>query len=148
MIARKNQLFDDILDVDQKLKDAAVAGTPAGSRGFFFANPLDARRALPNTDIVKIDPYVQEYFKDGVLINRLQGQYTSREIAEAFGNSAKVSQWMRGETGGKFSKTASFAYRNLFLTPKRTFNFFIVNTVLKRKQNVLNLDQKIVPRLR
>lgn len=118
MIARKNQLFDDILDVDQKLKDAAVAGTPAGSRGFFFANPLDARRALPNQDIVKIDPYVQEYFKDGVLINRLQGQYTSRDIAEAFGNSAKVSQWMRGEAGGKFSKTASFAYRNLFLTPK------------------------------
>lgn len=25
---------------------------------------------------------------------------------------------MRGEAGGKFSKTASFAYRNLFLTPK------------------------------
>ena len=118
MIARKNQLFDDILDVDQRLKDAATTATAPGSKGFFFANPLDARRALPNTDIVKIDPYVKEYFKDGVLINRLQGQYTSREIAEAFGNSAKVSQWMRGETGGKFGRFASFAYRNLFLTPK------------------------------
>ena len=59
-------------------------------------------------EIVKIDPYVQEYFKDGVLINRLQGQYTSREIAEAFGNSAKVSQWTRGETGGKFAARSAF----------------------------------------
>ena len=33
-----------------------------------------------------------------------------------FGN-CKVSQWTRGETGG-ISRTASFAYRNLFLTPK------------------------------
>ena len=63
MIARKNQLFDEILDVDQRLKDAATLATPAGSRGFFFANPLDARRALPNQEIVKIDPYVKEYFK-------------------------------------------------------------------------------------
>jgi len=118
MIARKNQLFDDILDVDAALKEAVTSATPPGSRGFFFANPLDARRALPNQDIVKIDPYVQEYFKDGVLINRLQGMHTSRDIAEAFGNSAKVSQWMRGETGGKFGRFASFGYRNLFLTPK------------------------------
>jgi hypothetical protein len=81
-IARKNQLFDEILDTDQALKDAAKSTTPAGSRGFFFSSPLDARKNLPNREIVKIDPYVQEYFKDGVLINRLQGQYTTKEIAE------------------------------------------------------------------
>ena len=52
-----------------------------------------------NTEIVKIDPYVKEYFTDGVLINRLQGQYTSKEIAEAFSNASKVSEWMRGEKG-------------------------------------------------
>ena len=73
---------------------------------------------MPNTDIVKIDPYVEEYFKDGVLINRLQGQYTSKEIAESFGNASKVSQWMRGEKGNFAVRTASGAYRNLFLTPK------------------------------
>ena len=39
------------------------------------------------TEIVKIDDYVKEYFTDGVLINRLQGQYTSKEIAEAFSNA-------------------------------------------------------------
>ena len=67
MIARKNQLFDEILDADQRLKDMQPQlATPPGSRGFFFATPLDARRALPNTDIVKIDPYVKEYFNDGV----------------------------------------------------------------------------------
>ena len=62
MIARKNQLFDEILDVDQRLKDAATFATPPGSNRFFFSTPLDARRALPNQEIVKIDDYVKEYF--------------------------------------------------------------------------------------
>ena len=118
MIARKNQLFDDILDADQRLKDAATLSTPPGSRGFFFSTPLDARKALPNQEIVKMDDYVKEYFQDGVLINRLQGQYTSKDIAESFSNASKVSEWMRGETGNFAARTASGAYRNLFLTPK------------------------------
>ena len=117
-IARKNQLFDEILDVDDAMKAKAKADTLPGQRGFFFESPMAARRALPNNEIVKIDDYVSEYFKDGVLINRLQGMYTSRDIAEAFGNSAKVSQFMRGESGGAIGKTASWAWRNLFLTPK------------------------------
>ena len=118
MIARKNQLFDEILDTDQRLKDAATLATPPGSRGFFFSTPLDARRALPNTEIVKMDDYVREYFQDGVLINRLQGQYTSKEIAEAFSNASKVSEWMRGEKGNFAAKSAAGLYRNLFLVPK------------------------------
>jgi len=118
MIARKNQLFDDILDADQKLKDAATLATPPGQRGFFFSTPLDARKALPNQEIVKMDDYVKEYFQDGVLINRLQGQYTSKDIAESFSNASKVSEWMRGEKGNLAIRTASGAYRNLFLTPK------------------------------
>ena len=118
MIARKNQLFDDILDADQRLKDAATFSTPAGSKGFFFANPLDARKALPNTEIVKIDDYVKEYFQDGVLINRLQGQHTSKEIAESFSNASKVSEWMRGEKGNFAARSAAGLYRNMFLVPK------------------------------
>jgi hypothetical protein len=117
-IARKNQLFDEILDADEALKAAATKETAAGSRGFFFSSPLEARRALPNQEIVKIDPYVQEFFKDGVLINRLQGMYTTKDIAEAFGNSSRVSQWMRGEAGNAFTRTGSWLYRNLYLTPK------------------------------
>jgi hypothetical protein len=118
MIARKNQLFDEILDTDQRLKDAATVTTPVGSRGFFFSTPLDARKALPNTEIVKMDDYVKEYFQDGVLINRLQGQYTSKEIAEAFSNASKVSEWMRGEKGNFAARSAAGLYRNMFLVPK------------------------------
>jgi hypothetical protein len=122
-IARKNQLFDEILDVDDALKAAATKETAGGSRGFFFSTPLEARRNLPNQDIVKIDPYVQEFFKDGVLINRLQGMYTTKDIAEAFGNASRASQWLRGEEGNAFTRTASWAYRNLYLTPKATSQY-------------------------
>jgi len=117
-IARKNQLFDEILDADEALKAAATKTTAPGSRGFFFSSPLEARRALPNQEIVKIDPYVQEYFKDGVLINRLSGMYTTKDIAEAFGNASRVSQWLRGDSTNPFARTAAWAYRNLYLTPK------------------------------
>jgi len=84
-IARKNQLFDEILDVDDAMKAKATADTPFGQRGFFHNSPLAAKRAFGNqADIVKMDDYVQEYFKDGVLINRLSNTYTTKEIAEGF----------------------------------------------------------------
>lgn len=120
-VARKNELFDQILDVDEALKAARTPETPPGQRGFFFDSKLEAQKnfgGVPRDDIVKIDPYVQEYFKDGVLINRLQGAYTTRDIAEAFSNVSKVSEFMRGESGGALGRSASWAYRNLFLTPK------------------------------
>ena len=47
-----------------------------------------------------MDEYVEEYFKDGVLINRLSNTYTTREIAEGFTNVSKIQNFMRGETGG------------------------------------------------
>ena len=121
--ARKNQLFDEILDTDAAMKEVAKADTPVGQRGFFFDSPVAARNALPNNEIVKIDPYVKELFQDGVLINRLSGTYTTKDIAEAFSNSAKVSEFMRGESGGSLGKAASWAWRNLFLTPKAGSQF-------------------------
>ena len=67
VVARKNQLFDEILDVDDAMKAKATPNTPVGQRGFFHSTPLAAKRAFgPNADIVKKDDYVQEYFKDGV----------------------------------------------------------------------------------
>ena len=111
-------LFDEILDVDEAMKAAAKADTPFGQRGFFFSSPLAAKRNLPNNEIVPIDDYIEEYFKDGTLINRLKGMYTTREIAEGFSNAHKVQNFMRGETGGTIGKTFSWAYRNLLLTPK------------------------------
>lgn len=117
-IARKNQLFDEILDTDEALKAAVTKDTPAGARGFFFADKFEARRNLPNNPIVKIDDYVQDYFKDGVLVNRLKGMYTTKDIAEAFQNGNWVSEYLRGEKGPTFVKGASWLYRNLLLTPK------------------------------
>jgi hypothetical protein len=79
-IARKNQLFDEILDVDDAMKAAAKSDTPLGQRGFFHGSPLIAKRAFgPDADIVPMDDYVKEYFKDGVLINRLDNTYGQQE---------------------------------------------------------------------
>ena len=118
-VARKNQLFDEILDTDDVMKAAAKSDTPLGQRGFFHDSPLAAKRAFgPEADVVKMDDYVQNYFKDGVLINRLAGTYTTREIAEGFTNVSKLQDFMRGETGGPLGKTFSWAWRNLLLTPK------------------------------
>ncbi len=120
-IARKNQLFDEILDVDDVMKASAKSDTPLGQRGFFHASPLIAKRAFgPNADIVPMDDYVKEYFKDGVLINRLANTYTTREIAEGFTNVSNIQNWMRGEAEGQgaLGKTFSWGWRNLLLTPK------------------------------
>ena len=118
-VARKNQLFDEILDVDDAMKAKATAETPFGQRGFFHDSPLSARRAFgPTPEIVKMDDYVKNYFKDGVLVNRLSNTYTTKEIAESFTNVSKVQDFMRGETGGALGKSFSWAWRNLLLTPK------------------------------
>ena len=119
IVARKNQLFDEILDADAVAKSKVTAETPLGQRGFFHSTPLAAKRAFGNEpEIVKMDDYVKEYFKDGVLVNRLSNTYTTREIAESFTNVSKIQDFMRGETGGPIGKTFSWAWRNLLLTPK------------------------------
>ena len=117
--ARKNQLFDEILDADDVAKANTKTDTPFGQRGFFHPTPLAAKRAFGNEpEIVKMDDYVEEYFKDGVLVNRLSNTYTTREIAESFTNVSKIQDFMRGETGGPIGKTFSWVWRNLLLTPK------------------------------
>ena len=123
VIARKNQVFDEILDIDEAMKAKSTVDTPPGQRGFFFESPMMARRALPNNEIVKIDPYVAEYFKDGVLVNRLQGMYTTKDIAEAFGSAGRISNFMQKEAKTKFGEYASWGWRNLFLTPKAGAQF-------------------------
>ena len=44
-----------------------------------------------------MDDYVQNYFKDGVLVNRLSNTYTTRDIAEGFTNVSKIQDFMRGD---------------------------------------------------
>jgi len=43
-VARKNELFDQILDVDEALKAARTPETPPGQRGFFFDTKLEAQK--------------------------------------------------------------------------------------------------------
>ena len=120
-IARKNQLFDEILNADEVAKAAAKSDTPFGQRGFFHSSPLAAKRAFgPDADIVPMDEYVKEYFKDGVLVNRLSNTFTTREIAEGFTSANNIQNWMRGEAAGQtaLGKTFSAAWRYGVLTPK------------------------------
>jgi len=111
-IARKNQLMNDILDVDEALK-------AEGKSGFFYTSPLDAQRGIPNNPIVALDDY-PEIFKGGNLVNRLKGFYTSKDIAEGLLNSQKVSDLFRGEAAAvnPFLSGVAWGYRNLILYPK------------------------------
>ena len=119
-LARRNQLYDDILNVDSVAKSKITDQTPLGQRGFFHDTPLDAQRAFGNNvDVVKIDDYIQNDFKGGGMVNALQGKYTTKAIAEGFSNSSKIQDFMRGDTATTpLGKTFSWAWRNLVLLPK------------------------------
>ena len=119
-LARKNQMLDEVLDVDAALKSGErEALTPFEQSGFFHGSRKKAAQAFgPGADIVELEPYLKSYLREGVLNNRLAGLHTTEEIAEGFSNMAKIQDWLRGETGGQVSKTFTWAYRNLFLTPK------------------------------
>ena len=103
-IARKNQLFDEILDADEAMQKLLLkSDTPLGQRGFFHDSPLTAKRAFgPDADVVKMDDYVKDYFKDGVLINRLcwiliQPEKLQRDLLMY----SNIQNWMRGEAEGQ-----------------------------------------------
>jgi hypothetical protein len=124
VVARKNQMYDEILKVDQDLKAAIQDTTQFGDRGFFHDTPLDAQKAFgTNVDIVKLDNYIKDDIKGSPIVNSLMGKFTTRDIAEGFTNSAKIQDFMRGETGGALGKTASWAYRNLILAPKAASSY-------------------------
>ena len=72
----------------------------------------------PSSRWKKRERDVANYFKDGVLVNRLNNMYTTKAIAEAFSNVNTLQHIMIGETGGAMGKTFSWAWRNLLLTPK------------------------------
>ena len=126
-IARRNQLLEQLAKRDENIKRQIDAGTKAarpGEEGFFFTadevKNLRAERALPNQEIVKLDDYLAPFFKDDFAVNPLQGLYTSRPIAEAFGSSSDSFKFLfeprEGATG--VEKLGTWAYRNLILAPK------------------------------
>ena len=137
VIARKNQMYEDILSVDKAMKEGVTQTTPFGARGFFHDSPLEAERAFgKNVDIVKLDNYIKDDVKGSPMVQDLMGKFTTKDIAEGFTNTAKLQDFMRGETGGTLGKTASWAYRNLILLPKATSSY--AKTILSIPTQIKN----------
>jgi len=119
-IARKNELFDRIAKNDEAIKRTVTGTTPAGSRGFFFDDALEAAEALPNQEIVELDKYLTPYFRDEFTVNPLAGKFTTKAIAEGLGDSSRALKFLfearEGATG--VEKGLTWGYRNLILFPK------------------------------
>jgi len=119
VVARKNEMYANILEADLVAKTKVTAETPFGKRGFFHDSELEAKRAFgTNVKLVKIDDYIKNDFKGGAMVNALQGKWTTEAIAEGFKNTSFIEDFMRGEKGGVLGSTASWLYRNLVLLPK------------------------------
>jgi len=138
-IARKNELFEKILKQDNAVKKAVTKNTPAGARGFFFDEAIDAAEALPNQKIVELDKYLTPYFKDEFTINPLQGKYTTEAIAEALGDSSKALKFLIEPRPGATlaEKGATWVYRNLVLFPKAASQ--VAKTILAPVTHFRNL---------
>ena len=119
-LARRNQFIDDLVTADDAMKAKITAQTPVGQKGIFFSNRMDAMKNLPNNEIVPLDKYMAPLFRDGVLVNRLKGMFTAKDVAEGIGNSQSISALMRGERVGATpaEKGLSCLYRNAILYPK------------------------------
>jgi hypothetical protein len=119
-IARKNELFDRIAKNDDAIKKAVTRDTPAGARGFFFDDALEAAEALPNQEIVELDKYLTSFFRDEFTVNPLAGKFTTKAIAEGLGDSSRALKFLfearEGATG--VEKGLTWGYRNLILFPK------------------------------
>ena len=119
-IARKNELFDRIAKNDEAIKRTVTGTTPAGSKGFFFDDALEAAEALPNQEIVELDKYLTPYFRDEFTVNPLAGKFTTKAIAEGLGDSSRALKFLfearEGATG--VEKGLTWGYRNLILFPK------------------------------
>ena len=119
-IARKNELFERIAKNDEAIKKSVTGTTPAGARGFFFDDALEAAEALPNQEIVELDKYLTSFFRDEFTVNPLAGKFTTKAIAEGLGDTSRALKFLLearpGATG--VEKGLTWGYRNLILFPK------------------------------
>jgi hypothetical protein len=61
-IARRGEMFQDMLDADKAIKSRITAETPEGARGFFHSTPLAAKQAFgTKTPIVKMPEEMTKY---------------------------------------------------------------------------------------
>ena len=138
-IARKNELFEKLAKQDDAVKKAVTKNTPAGARGFFFDDALEAAEALPNQDIVELDKFLLPFFKDEFTVNPLAGKFTSRAIAEGLGDSQKAFKFLfePSEDSNIAVQGATWAYRNLVLFPKAASQ--VAKTILAPVTHFRNL---------
>ena len=142
-VARRNELLENIAKQDSIIKASVGPGSEAGEKGFFFTGDevknLTAEKALPNQDIVKLDDYLSPFFKDDYVVNPLQGLYTSKPIAEAFGEASNSFKFLfeprKSATG--IEEGATWAYRNLILAPKGAAQ--VAKTILSPVTHFRNL---------
>jgi hypothetical protein len=138
-IARKNELFDRIAKQDDAIKKAVTRDTPAGARGFFFDDALEAAEALPNQEIVELDKYLTSFFRDEFTVNPLAGKFTTKAIAEGLGDSSRALKFLfearEGATG--VEKGLTWGYRNLILFPKALSQ--VAKTILAPVTHLRNL---------
>jgi len=127
------QVFiDDIL----KTNDEAVA---KGTRQLFYADKNEAIKNLGAgglNKIVPLDKALSGMFKDGVLVNRLKGLYTTEQIANSFETVNKISNFFTGPQSTKFTQRMSDAYKYIFLYPKAGAQ--IAKTVLSPTTHIRN----------
>ena len=113
-MAKRSKLIDDLL----KTNDQAIQNK---TRQLFYADKNDAIKYLGaggRNEIVALDDYLKPLFKDGVLLNRLKGLHTTKEVAEAFDPVNKISDWFVGPEKTGVTRGMSIAYKNLILAPK------------------------------
>ena len=131
-LARRSEFIDDIL----KTNDEAVA---KGTRQLFYADKNEAIKNLGAgglNKIVPLDNALSGMFKDGVLVNRLKGLYTTEQIANSFDPVNKISNFFTGPQSTKFTQRMSDAYKYIFLYPKAGAQ--IAKTVLSPTTHVRN----------
>ena len=131
-LARRSEFIDDIL----KTNDEAVA---KGTRQLFYADKNEAIKNLGAgglNKIVSLDKALSGMFKDGVLVNRLKGLYTTEQIANSFETVNKISNFFTGPQSTKFTQRMSDAYKYIFLYPKAGAQ--IAKTVLSPTTHIRN----------
>jgi hypothetical protein len=131
-LARRSEFIDDIL----KTNDEAIA---KGTRALFYTDKNEAIKNLGAgglNKIVSLDNSLKDMFKDGVLVNRLKGLYTTEQIANSLDPVNKITNFFTGAKEGKWSQRLSDAYKYIFLYPKAGAQ--ISKTVLSPTTHIRN----------
>jgi len=131
-LARRSEFIDDIL----KTNDEALA---KGARQLFYTDKNEAIKNLGAgglNKIVSLDNALSGMFKEGVLVNRLKGMYTTEQIANSLDPVNKISNFFTGPKSTKFTQRMSDAYKYIFLYPKAGAQ--IAKTVLSPTTHIRN----------